>query len=88
VRHPLTWVYVLFGLFVAFLFARTTDWYKETIDAEAYWNDQVERRTKILSSYIADGRKCAEELGRLNTPRARQLWTEQKALEGISETER
>jgi hypothetical protein len=88
VKHPLMWLYFfLFGLFPAFLFVRTTDWYKEVIDPEAYWTDKVEWRAELLKTYIADARKCAGELERLNTPRARQLWTEQKALEGISETE-
>jgi len=86
-KHPLTWFYMLFGIFIAFLFVRTTDWYKEVSNPKTFWTEQIARRTELLDSYRADVKKCTEEIERLRHPASQELWIRQKALEGMSRAE-
>lgn len=86
-KHPLTWFCMLFGIFIAFLFVRTTGWYKEVSNPKTFWTEQVARGTELLDSYRTDVRKCTEELERLRHSASQELWIRQKALEGMSRAE-
>ena len=86
-KHPLTWLYILLGVLVVFLFVRATDWYQRTVDPTTYWAEKVARLSELLDGYIVDSKECDEQFAQLTRPDSRDLWVSQKKLEGMSPEE-
>jgi hypothetical protein len=64
--------------------AKDWDWLQEFINPEKYWTEKLQRRSELLEGYSADVTKCRAEIEQLKRPSSRQIWLQQKSLEGLS----
>lgn len=86
-RHPLTIFALCFLGFVAFLFTRTTDLYRQVSDPLSFWTERVERGEAMVRFYRNDIRACDEKNRQLSAATSRDTWLKQKRLEGLSSSE-